>query len=390
MSRWQSAIRHKLARLAAGGSPRVLDLFAGCGGLSLGFEAAGFDVAGAVENDPLAAQSHGLNFHLGEPRHALARDIVHTKPSVLARELKLGPVATSIDVVVGGPPCQAFARVGRSKLREVAAHPQAFKHDVRAELYIHYLQYVDAFKPLALLMENVPDVLNHGGHNIAEDICDVLEDRGYVVRYTLLNSVHYGVPQMRERMFLVGFRHEVADTVTFPTPTHQFELPRGYRGSRQVALKLLRQGDAFHRPNRYIASPQAQSGLPAAITAGEAIGDLPPITLHLEGKLRRGARRFTELTPYDPDRRLSGYAALMRMWLGFGNDEGVRDHVIRYLPRDWKLFAIMKSGEQYPELYARAETMFESELRSRRRKGHTPGVRIGGLGRASRRVRAAL
>ena len=369
MRGWHSAVRHKLARLAAGGSPRVLDLFAGCGGLSLGFQAAGFDVAAAVENDPLAAQSHGLNFHPGEPKHAIARDIVDTKPSVLARTLKLGPVSTSIDVVVGGPPCQAFARVGRSKLREVAAHPQAFKHDARAELYIHYLQYVDAFKPLALLMENVPDVLNHGGQNIAEEVCDVLEDRGYVVRYTLLNAVHYGVPQMRERMFLVGFRREVAHAVTFPAPTHRFELPRGYRGSRQVALKLLRQGDAFQNPHRYVSAPQPQSALPAAVTAGEAIGDLPPITVHLEGKLRRGARRFTELTPYDPDRPLSPYASLMRTWPTFANNQGVRDHVIRYLPRDWKLFAIMKSGEQYPELYARAESMFESELRSRRRRG---------------------
>ena len=349
---------------------RVLDLFAGCGGLSLGFQASGFEVAAAVENDPLAAQSHGLNFHPGQSGHAVARDIVDTRPSALARALKLGSVSTSIDVVVGGPPCQAFARVGRSKLREVAAHPQAFKHDTRAELYIHYLQYVDAFKPLALLMENVPDVLNHGGQNIAEDVCDVLEDRGYVVRYTLLNAVHYGVPQMRERMFLVGYRHEVADTVTFPSPTHGFDLPRGYQGSRQVALKLLRQGDAFGTSHRYVSCPPPGPGLPVAVTAGEAIGDLPPITLHLEGKLRRGARRFTELTPYDADRPLSRYASVLRTWPGFENGEGVRDHVIRYLPRDWKLFAIMKSGEQYPELYARAESMFESELRRRRRKGY--------------------
>jgi DNA (cytosine-5)-methyltransferase 1 len=84
-------------------------------------------------------------------------------PEDLAEELDLGPVATAVDVIVGGPPCQAFARVGRSKLREIDEHPEAFKHDPRARLYQEYLRYVDVFRPLAVLMENVPDVLNHGG-----------------------------------------------------------------------------------------------------------------------------------------------------------------------------------------------------------------------------------
>ena len=113
-------------------------------------------------------------------------------------------------MIVGGPPCQAFARVGRPKLREIDAHPQAFRHDPRARLYQEYLRYVEAFQPLAVLMENVPDVLNHGGQNIAEEICEVLEEKGYVCGYTLLNAAFYGVPQMRERMFLIAYRREVA------------------------------------------------------------------------------------------------------------------------------------------------------------------------------------
>jgi DNA (cytosine-5)-methyltransferase 1 len=91
-------------------------------------------------------------------------------------------------------------------LREIDQHPEAFKHDPRASLYLEYLNYVQALQPLALLMENVPDVLNHGGRNIAEEICEVLEHKGYVARYTLLNAAFYGVPQMRERMFLLALR----------------------------------------------------------------------------------------------------------------------------------------------------------------------------------------
>jgi len=144
----KETIARKLARLRAGKAPRTLDLFSGCGGLSLGFKAAGFDISGAVEFDPDAAKSHGINFHPGRPEHAVARDIITTDPAQLATELDLGPVSDAIDVIVGGPPCQAFARVGRPKLREIDAHPQAFRHDPRARLYQEYLRYVDAFQPL--------------------------------------------------------------------------------------------------------------------------------------------------------------------------------------------------------------------------------------------------
>jgi DNA (cytosine-5)-methyltransferase 1 len=136
------AVRRKIARLHVGGKPRVLDIFAGCGGLSLGFQAAGFAIRAAVEVDPDSARSHGLNFHGGAPKHSHARDVITSHPEDLASELDLGPVAEAIDVIVGGPPCQAFARVGRPKLREIDAHPQAFRHDPRARLYQEYLRYV--------------------------------------------------------------------------------------------------------------------------------------------------------------------------------------------------------------------------------------------------------
>lgn len=224
-------VQQKLLRLRAGGRPRILDLFAGCGGLSLGFQAAGFEIAAAVENDPLAAASHGLNFHGGEAKHSVPRDITMLKPSQLVRELDLGRTAEAFDVIIGGPPCQAFARVGRSKLREIDAHPEAFKHDPWVKLYAPYLSYVKACRPLAILMENVPDVLNHGGHNIPEEVCEVLRENGYVCAYTLLNAAFYGVPQMRERMFLIGYHEDVADAVSFPEPTHWVDLPPGYEGS---------------------------------------------------------------------------------------------------------------------------------------------------------------
>lgn len=354
-------IEAKIARLARGGAPRVLDLFAGCGGLSLGFKAAGFEIAAAVEFDPDAAASHGANFHPGDERHAVARDITKTSPSEFAEALELGPPGSAIDVLVGGPPCQAFARVGRSKLREVREHPEAFKLDPRAQLYIKYLEYVEAFKPLALLMENVPDALNHGGQNIGEETREVLEENGYVARYTLLNASFYGVPQMRERMILIAWRKELTEMVSFPEPTHFVELPPGYAGSRQVALKLLKDGDFGRKAPGYVPRPEPSPDLPAAVTAEDALADLPKITAHLEGKITKGARRFDELTPYD-DASVEGYARVMREWEGYENRSGVVDHVIRYLPRDWKLFGRLNPGDQYPQAHAHAVRMFEEAL----------------------------
>jgi DNA (cytosine-5)-methyltransferase 1 len=182
---------------------RVLDLFAGCGGLSLGFLRAGYQIAGSVEADELAAKSHARNFFKTPPVgarsvHAAPRDITKTEPKRLLGELGLDEPRLAIDVIAGGPPCQAYARVGRAKLREIAKHPEAFLRDPRSNLYLRFLHYVKELQPLVVLIENVPDAINHGGHNVAEETCEALDDLGYEARYTLLNSVFYGVPQMRE------------------------------------------------------------------------------------------------------------------------------------------------------------------------------------------------
>lgn len=365
------AFGQKIARVRAGGKPRVLDLFAGCGGLSLGFHSVGYALRAAVEFDPDAARSHGLNFHGGDPRHSTARDITVTHPEDLAAELDLGPVAEAFDVIVGGPPCQAFARVGRPKLREIDAHPEAFRHDPRARLYHEYLRYVDAFQPLAVLMENVPDVLNHGGQNIAGEICEVLEQKGYVCGYTLLNAAFYGVPQMRERMFLIALRRELGQQVVFPEPTHWAVLPPGYEGSRAVALKLLNglDGDVHD----YVDPPAARPDRPAAVTAEQALHDLPPIFARRQlasGALKRGARRFDQPLPYPKVRRLSAYAELMRSWPGFeAPADGLRDHVIRYLPRDYELFSRMNPGDQYPEAHRHALAMLDERIAQLRQQG---------------------
>jgi len=370
----RAAVLQKIQRIAAGGKPRTLDLFAGCGGLTLGFHAAGFETVGAVESDPIAANSHAKNFFGNlQPRlvtaHADAQDITRVEPEQLLQRLEINePQGLAIDVIIGGPPCQAFARVGRAKLREIADHPEAFLKDPRGNLYLRYLHYVAKLRPVAILMENVPDVLNYGGHNIAEEMCEALSVMGYACGYTLLNSVYYGVPQMRERMFLVALARELGTAVEFPSPTHWIQLPRGYHGSRQVALQTVKQ-DLFTGEMFFIEPPQAEhSTCQPAVTAEQALGDLPPITLHLEGKLKRGARRLDVPVPFPRPPRLNSYARLIREWPGFEGPSELFDHVIRCLPRDYAIFARMNPGDEYPGAYAHALALFEERLKKLSRR----------------------
>lgn len=370
----ERAIQQKIRRMQTGEKLRVLDLFSGCGGLSLGFRAAGYEIAAAVELDANAARSHGLNFHNGEAQHSVARDISLTGPGQLTGELGLGEAVSAFDIIVGGPPCQAFARVGRSKLREIAEHPEAFRHDARARLYIEYLHYVETCAPLAVVIENVPDMLNHGGHNLAAEISEILTSRGYVCAYSLLNAAFHGVPQMRERMILIAIRQELVSDVLFPPPTHWIDLPAGYSGSRAVALKVAlaadREGDAFYR-----AAPEASDALPAAVTAQEAIGDLPAIDARAQlnaGVLRRGTRRFDIPQPYTGQARQTAYATAMREWPGFEGGPAIYDHVIRYLPRDYVLFAGLQPGDQYPQAHRYALSLFANALYDLDRQGMRP------------------
>src|SRR5262245_15119088 len=131
----RDVISRKVDRIRKGRPPGVLDLFSGCGGLTLGFVRAGCASLGGVEADAHAAATHGANFHKGSATYSHARDITHTNPLTLVRSLGHDDPELAVDILVGGPPCPTFARVGRAKLREVQQHPEAHVHDPRARLY---------------------------------------------------------------------------------------------------------------------------------------------------------------------------------------------------------------------------------------------------------------
>jgi DNA (cytosine-5)-methyltransferase 1 len=358
----------KLERLRSGHQVRVLDLFAGCGGIALGFHAAGCGIVGAVDIDPIAARTFAVNFY-GHDHHprCVVQDIASTDPGQLARLLAPDEDPREIvDILVGGPPCQAFARVGRAKLREVTRDPEAYRRDGRAGLYVHYLKCVEAFQPLVILIENVPDVLNYGGTNIAEVICRDLERAGYCCKYTILNAAHYGVPQLRHRLFLLAYAEEIGREPEFPEPTHRCQIPKGYIGVRYSALARQKRLGL----DRFVYPPVPEEDtLPPAVTAREALEDLPEIRYHLEGNLRRRSVTSPHPLLYRRDVSPSPYASLMRTWPGFESGESVEHHVIRWLPRDYPIFARMEPGDEYPAALKKAEGLFKEKIERFRLEG---------------------
>lgn len=362
-----SPFERKRDRLAGGSKPRVLDICAGAGGFSLGFMKAGFELLASIEVDPVAAATYAANLHLhesGERRELLAkpRDLLTATPHQLVEELHLGPIDGAVDVILAGLPCQAFARIGRPKLGHLADDPGAYRTDPRAELYRRFLEYVRALKPLCVVLENVPDILNHGGRNIPEEICGMLSKCGYVCRYTLLNAASYGVPQLRERLFLIAYHIALGVTPEFPRATHRADFPPGYNNLRFFALKYVDQQKSHHVPR------PPQEGALAVVTVKEAIGDLAPICRKSwSAEDGKPARKMQQLNGYTDS--ASAYALSMRRWEGFAIVSQVTGHIVRHTPRDYVHFAAMKHGEQYPEMHRRALRQFAALIDQRRNMG---------------------
>lgn len=359
-----AARKAKIQRIREGGRPRVLELCSGCGGMSLGLATAGFELVAHVESDQTAAASYALNFQpppsIDKAAWSVARDMTTTDPAKIVGELGLiGASVEHFDVVAAGLPCQAFARIGRSKLRSVTGDDDAYRNDPRAKLYQRFLQFVETAQPAAIIIENVPDILNFGGHNVPEEIAETLEGLGYNARYTLLNAAFYGVPQLRERLFLVAIDSSLRRIPSFPEPTHSVALPPGYSSVRTVALRHIPKSGS-----RFSPIPVAREGLSRAVTTGIALADLPRITNHLADPLSMRRRKIEDIFPYETEEVSDPFLLKMRHWPGLRKKQGGTDgHVIRITPRDFETFRRMRVGGDYPHAHSVAQAIFHEQLK---------------------------
>lgn len=173
---------------------KVLDLFCGAGGLSLGFKNAGFEIVGGVEFDEAAIKTHNYNFNKdGKALFEYQGDITQVTDDEI-QNLK-----NKIDVIIGGPPCQGFSNGNRQ---------QKLEDDPRNKLFFEYIRFIRIIKPKAFLIENVPQILTKNNGFAKESILRITDELGYNVESRILKSEDYGVPQCRRRCFFVGISKE--------------------------------------------------------------------------------------------------------------------------------------------------------------------------------------
>jgi DNA (cytosine-5)-methyltransferase 1 len=200
---------------------KYIDLFAGCGGLSLGLEKAGFKLLLAVEKSPMAAETFYHNFisriksqdewttynSLSIEEQFRSKLIVNEVGAVLENiNIMEALECEGVDLIAGGPPCQGFSMAGRRNPK-----------DIRNQLPWQFLQMVERLHPKAVLIENVLGIKQnfnkHGEKAPIEEINSILSDLwpGYVTQLIEVNAMHYGVPQHRPRVMILGIRSDISD-----------------------------------------------------------------------------------------------------------------------------------------------------------------------------------
>lgn len=206
----------------------VIDLFAGCGGFSLGFEMAGFNIPLAIEMDEWAATTYEKN-HLNT-------NVLRTDITKIVNLDKL--VDVNIDGIIGGPPCQGFSLSGNRD-----------KKDPRNSLFMEFVRFIDYFLPNFFVMENVPGILSMKTENnilVKDVILSEFYNINYNVEVCKLNAADYGVPQKRERVFFIGLRNDIFDKkkIVFTPKNYQVTLEEAIMDLPQIKA---REGKDFQK-----------------------------------------------------------------------------------------------------------------------------------------------
>ncbi|WP_243651423.1 DNA cytosine methyltransferase [Cocleimonas flava] len=181
-------------------SYKVLDIFSGCGGLSLGLEQAGFEIVLGIDNWQDALNTFKKN-------HINSETYCHDLSKIDYNHIEKNYLKDGIDVIVGGPPCQGFSISGKRD-----------PSDPRNKLYTSFVKSVKHFKPKAFVMENVPNLASMQQGRIKDIITSEFESLGYSIKSERLLTSDYGVPQNRKRFIMVGLLNDTE--FSFPAKTH--------------------------------------------------------------------------------------------------------------------------------------------------------------------------
>lgn len=224
-----------------------LDLFCGCGGFSLGLERAGFQCLAALDFNPEAITTFKANF--SKDTLALRKDLTKFSPARLAAQLGVN----SVDVIVGGPPCQGFSTVRQV---DAANHGSRVRRDKRRYLYRVFLEYVAAFRPRVFVMENVMGIQSAAKGKFFTQVQAEARALGYRVQAQVEEAWKLGVPQKRRRQLVIGVRDDI---------------PGYFPGELAPSRRSRREEDQTSGDQSLVTSTPT-------VKLWDAIGDLPALT----------------------------------------------------------------------------------------------------------------
>ncbi len=291
-------------------SLKVGGLFAGIGGIELGFKRAGFEISWANEIDKHAAITYKLNHE-------------HTLFEKDIRKLQVDEVS-KIDILTGGFPCQAFS---------IAGYRKGFQDD-RGNVFFEILRFIDALSPQVIFLENVKNLQSHDNGNTFKIILNELQERGYFIKHKVLNSAEYAnVPQNRERIYIVGFRDKNAyNRFSFPQPIKltksvneliddEVEERFYYTSSRyydQLKQEMKRSDTVYQWRRKYVR--ENKSKLCPTLTANMGTGGHNvPLIIDKKDIRKLTPRECARFQGYDDNFIFSDKMALSHLYKQIGN-----------------------------------------------------------------------
>ncbi len=257
----------------------VLDLFCGCGGMSWGLAKKGFNIVAGIDIWDVALRTYAHNH---KEAKAINMDITDAKPLEVLNQI--GVDASTIDVIIGGPPCQGFSKNVPASWR--------FLEDPRNQLYKAYLRFVEEIKPKVVIIENVAEIYNAFDGIVREEIIKTLSEWGYRVKVKIINMSHYGIPQKRRRCFFFASK---IGAPSFPKESDATlsgwdaisDLPvvnqgEGYDGmpytleaENDYQRHMRRDSDSLYNHVANVMRPM-QTARISSIGPGQSLKDMPP------------------------------------------------------------------------------------------------------------------
>jgi DNA (cytosine-5)-methyltransferase 1 len=279
-------------------APKIIDLYAGVGGLSLGAVKAGFDLIGAVESERRIIDSHAHNFP--KTKH-ICLDISILTGNTLTESVGVGK--TELAGIIGGPPCQGFSTIGKRSLK-----------DKRNFLFINFFKLVSEIKPVFFLAENVPGILNERYSKLRNNAIKLVEKEYLLLDPIKIAANDFGAATIRTRVFFIGIRKDMPNGKFIPEAINKLKSPKSVfvkTALNGLPMEISDEWIDYHSSWRKLQSSESNEYTSFLNEIMDGIGDSAAIKRLLKKKEVSGcfgtrhskdvAERYAKLKPGQQD-----------------------------------------------------------------------------------------